>query len=74
MENDIIELNMDINSESFIFNETNKFRIPLYQRAYAWGKEEIETLINDIASFIQKEENEKYYLGFLVVYDAKKIP
>ncbi len=72
MENDIIELNMDINSESFIFNETNKFRIPLYQRAYAWGKEEIETLINDIASFNQKEENEKYYLGFLVVYDAKK--
>ena len=72
MKKDIIELNMNIESENFIFNENKRFRIPLYQRAYAWGKDEIEALINDIVDFNRKGENKKYYLGFLVVHDAKK--
>lgn len=40
----------------------NKYLIPLYQRNYAWGRDEIYQLLNDI---IQTEGN--YYLGTLVV-------
>lgn len=37
--------------------------IPIYQRAFTWGSEEIEQLIDDIADF----EGENYYLGSLIV-------
>jgi hypothetical protein len=41
----------------------DKYLIPLYQRNYAWGRDEIQQLLNDI---MQTEGN--YYLGTLVVY------
>ena len=31
-----------------IFDTSNKYIIPLYQRNYAWGKEQIEALIQEI--------------------------
>lgn len=49
----------------------DKYIIPIYQRNYAWGKQEISQLIKDIAEFfdLQKyDETKAYYLGSLVCF------
>ena len=43
-----------------IFND--KYLIPIYQRNYAWGKDEIETLLDDVSS-----NDGEYFIGSLVV-------
>ena len=50
-----------------IFDARNKYIIPLYQRNYAWGKEQIEVLIQDIYEAYEKDKNSNYYIGSLVV-------
>lgn len=45
-----------------VFQDT-EYVIPIYQRNYAWGKDEIEQMLNDINDF--QEDN--YYLGNLIV-------
>lgn len=52
-----------------LFNE-EQYIIPIYQRNYAWGKKEIEQLIDDINDYITSDELEEknYYLGSLIVY------
>lgn len=44
------------------------FRVPVYQRAYAWGREEIETLVRDIAS---AQHRKAYYVGSLVLHQVR---
>lgn len=46
-----------------IFTE-NDYIIPIYQRSYAWEKDQIEQLITDI---YDSKDTEKYYLGSLIV-------
>ncbi|MBO4699170.1 DUF262 domain-containing protein [bacterium] len=48
-----------------LFNEKNKYEIPIYQRNYAWGKDEIETLVRDIQDSCDKPA---YYIGTLVTF------
>lgn len=50
-----------------IFDTSNKYIIPLYQRNYAWGKEQIEALIQDIYEAYAKNQKSNYYIGSLVV-------
>lgn len=59
MSNSIKEIKL-----SSLFNENDKYVVPLYQRAYSWTDKEIEQLIEDINDF----NDEKYYLGSLIVY------
>lgn len=56
-------------------NEKASFHIPSYQRPYAWGIDECETLWDDICGFIAPNENpdnfvsgSEYFLGPLVTY------
>jgi hypothetical protein len=51
-----------------LFNSGN-YRIPIYQRNYAWGRSEIIQLIQDIIDYIPEHRN--YYIGTLVVYPQK---
>lgn len=51
--------NLEFNVEN-IFKY--KYLIPIYQRNYAWGKDEIEALLDDI-----KGSKEGYFIGSLVV-------
>lgn len=44
------------------------YLIPMYQRNYAWGKGEIETLIKDVIDACEKHAETPYYLGTLVVF------
>ena len=57
---------------SDLFNDENKCKyiIPIYQRNYAWGDDEISSLLQDIKNaFEQNQEQDKnYYIGSLVVY------
>ncbi|MBS0848656.1 DUF262 domain-containing protein [Citrobacter sp. JGM124] len=57
-----------------LFSDDCHYVIPIYQRNYAWGAPEIEQLIQDITDAAQGlkktggQEDQKYYLGSLVVY------
>ncbi|HEC1746251.1 TPA: DUF262 domain-containing protein [Campylobacter lari] len=58
-----------------IVNTDNKkqsifFEIPPYQRLYEWNKEQIQTLLNDIKTKFDEnnnEENKEYFIGNVVV-------
>lgn len=54
------ELNVDN-----VFENVN-YVIPIYQRNYAWRKDEIEQLLMDIDD-LDETNSSKYYLGSLVV-------
>lgn len=43
-----------------------RFKVPAYQRSYAWEKEHVEALLEDVHEAIRSKENE-YFLGSLVV-------
>ena len=47
------------------------YEIPRYQRNYAWTKDEIDTLIEDIEEAVCSSEEDNYYVGTLIVF--KKI-
>ena len=52
--------------------DTKYFTIPLYQRSYAWGEDEVVQLLNDLKIFyekISKDNNldKKYFIGNIVV-------
>lgn len=57
---------------SDLFNDANKcnYIIPIYQRNYAWGDNEISSLLQDIKNACEKtkEQDKNYYIGSLVVY------
>ncbi len=57
-----------LNIES-IFKDT--YIIPVYQRNYAWGKDEIETLLEDLEDAFISGAND-YFLGNLVVEELKE--
>lgn len=63
--NEIIELNI-----KNLINDTDKYMIPLYQRNYSWGKDEIEQLIDDIYN-ASNNLNKNYYIGSLIVHKSK---
>lgn len=50
----------------------DNYIIPIYQRNYAWGRDEIELLIQDISEAqVKNKENNNYYIGSLVVAKQK---
>lgn len=46
--------------------KTRRFKVPPYQRSYAWEREHVEALLNDISEAIRNRENE-YFLGSVVL-------
>lgn len=57
---------------SDLFDDKNKCKyiIPIYQRNYAWGDNEISSLLQDIKNACEKtkEQDKNYYIGSLIVY------
>ncbi|MCQ1858216.1 DUF262 domain-containing HNH endonuclease family protein [Haemophilus sputorum] len=45
----------------------DKYFIPIYQRNYSWGDEEVSYLIQDLWNAYLNNENKNYYIGSLVV-------
>jgi len=53
-----------------ILGGTNYYRIPIYQRPYSWGDEEIERLWDDISSAFN-DRDEYYFLGPVILARRK---
>lgn len=62
-QSNLITLNDVINQQYF-------FNIPIYQRLYVWGKEQIYTLLDDIVTAWLENKNEFYLGGTLVIERA----
>ena len=45
------------------------YEIPVYQRNYAWGKDEISALVQDVYDSMCKTGSKHYYIGTLVTFD-----
>lgn len=50
-----------------IFSSDFEYHIPAYQRPYAWGIEQTETLFDDLYDFYQTEKSDNYFLGSIVL-------
>lgn len=48
------------------------YQVPDYQRPYAWDKDNIADLIDDLLNAYQNNENEKYFCGSLVLVNNQK--
>ena len=68
-----MEFKVDTLYVAKLLGEKGKFIIPEYQRPYRWGKDECETLWNDILGVFNNGENiEEYFLGSIVTYKNDK--
>ena len=54
-----------------LFNKSGNYIIPIYQRNYAWGKTEIQQLLQDLVDAQKHSKDSNYYLGSLVVHKRK---
>lgn len=63
MDHNIQKIKIISSGDSNIFS-TDKYVIPLYQRAFAWEYTEILQMVDDIENF----ETDNYYLGTLIVF------
>ena len=50
-----------------LFTRGWHFRVPVYQRAYAWERPEIETLIRDVVSSLDRPA---YHVGSCLLYTS----
>ena len=48
--------------------EAKTYKIPVYQRNYAWEEDQIAALIKDVHDSYHKNYNAPYYIGTLVTY------
>lgn len=49
-------------------SENVTYKIPIYQRNYAWEEDEIASLIKDVYDSYLKDSTRHYYIGTLVTY------
>ena len=67
---------MDSNYEApftpAIISNQNKFlNIPIYQRLFVWGEEQISLLLHDLWDAMSKHSQEPYYIGIITVVENK---
>ena len=67
MKNEVLPLKEISIAELFNGTEKATYEVPIYQRNYAWEKDEISALIQDVYDSFQKKIN-VYYIGTLVSY------
>lgn len=54
-----------------VFSSDFQYSIPDYQRPYSWEEEHVKQLFDDLYEFYNREKDESYFLGSIVV--IKKI-
>jgi hypothetical protein len=57
-----------------LFTAEYDFTIPDYQRPYAWGKDETLQLLDDLGSSLDRDIDEPYFLGSVVLVKEKGVP
>ncbi|MGI5187637.1 DUF262 domain-containing protein [Promicromonospora sp. CA-289599] len=53
-----------------LFSEDFEFHIPDYQRPYAWGREQSLQLLDDLTAALERDTDEPYFLGSVVLIQA----
>ena len=53
----------------FYSAQKNTFEIPIYQRNYAWEKDQVNALVNDVNDACTQDNMQPYYIGTLVSYN-----
>jgi uncharacterized protein with ParB-like and HNH nuclease domain len=59
---------------SKIFSSEFEYRIPSYQRPYAWTVDQASELFDDLKAFYDAEEEEGYFLGSIVLIKSEEKP
>jgi len=59
---------------SKIFSSEFDYVIPSYQRPYAWTDDEALVLFDDLYDFYQREKEETYFLGSIVLIKEEGLP
>ena len=63
-----IEINKKSVKEFLDAGKKHRFVIPEYQRPYAWGEEEVQTLFDDLVEYTEERIDSPYFLGTIVSY------
>lgn len=50
-----------------IFSDDYFFEVPFYQRPYAWEEEQVDELLDDLRSAMERENDAPYFLGSIVL-------
>lgn len=67
MGNNILPLK-EVSIEKLFTDSESTYEIPIYQRNYAWEKDEITALVQDVYDAYKKNSENIYYIGTLVSY------
>ena len=59
------QLNINLDGIGSVI-KSKKFRVPAYQRSYAWETDHVDALLNDIRDALTNKEKE-YFLGSIVL-------
>lgn len=51
------EFSSDLITLNTVINRRYLFNIPIYQRLYVWGKEQIHTLLDDVVNAFQEKSD-----------------
>ena len=57
-----------------VFCRDYLFEIPVFQRPYAWTTEEVDDLLDDLLSAMQRGAEEPYFLGSIVLIKGDNAP
>src|SRR5690242_18686800 len=57
-----------------VFSADYDFEIPDYQRPYAWGTEQALQLLDDLDGALDRDEDEPYFLGSIVLVKERGTP
>ena len=57
-----------------IFSDAYFFEIPQYQRPYAWNTEQVDDLLDDLLSAMDRDEQSPYFLGSIVLIKNERDP
>ena len=54
-----------------IFDKEWFYNIPEYQRPYVWGKDQVEILLEDLTTAMERDSKKEYFLGCMI-WNTKK--
>ena len=55
-----------------IVDNNQCFTIPIYQRLYVWGDEQVKKLLNDLWKHFNDNPNKDYFLGGVIVLEKNR--
>ncbi len=57
-----------------VFGDEYLFRIPVYQRPYAWTIEQVDELLDDLVDAMKRDPEIPYFLGSIVLIKSEESP